>query len=140
MISKVIVLAAVIFSFVDFSTGLNCHACMTSTTSDCVDGVEASYFINPCVPQVNRNNSLGLFVNGINLKIDPKTEGNLADITTVCVRYAYRDTNTESKIFIRGCGYIYVGVDICEYLEATSDVIGCSWCDQDYCNGEPGWD
>ncbi|KAF2880921.1 hypothetical protein ILUMI_25250 [Ignelater luminosus] len=140
MISKVIALVTVIFSFVDFSTGLNCHGCMTSTTSDCVDGVEASYFIHPCVPEANRNNSLGLFANGINLKIGPKTEDNLADLTLMCTRIAYRDTNTGSKIFVRGCGGISGGEDFCKLLENALDIIGCSWCDQDYCNDEPGWD
>lgn len=36
--------------------------------------------------------------------------------------------------YVRGCGYIHQGIDICKFLEKVKKVSYCKSCETDYCN------
>ncbi|KAF5278507.1 hypothetical protein FQR65_LT15678 [Abscondita terminalis] len=105
-----------------------CNGCLASTDSDCYRGVQPSFFQQKCRP-----------VDALDAKsvkrFMPKNLNKSVPIETVCISFVVKDS--EQKIAERGCGYIYEGVDICEYLNWAEDVESCSYCREDLCNSKP---
>lgn len=94
-------------------TALQCYMCIASTTSDCYKGELSSLVRQTCRHQSNPERP----------------------IETLCVEYSYLDSDQE--IVTRGCGYIFEGVNICQYLNLTVPIKTCDFCKSDLCNFNP---
>ncbi|XP_017774086.1 PREDICTED: uncharacterized protein LOC108560886 isoform X2 [Nicrophorus vespilloides] len=96
--------AIILFCFtINFVTSLECYMCMASLSSDCTDANPKSKVIQPCI-----------------------AAENLTNIEPFCVTAIAGDSPAMGRNFLRGCGYIYSGQDICKYL-CNLDLLPTAW-------------
>ncbi|KAK4872862.1 hypothetical protein RN001_014891 [Aquatica leii] len=103
---------------------LTCHRCLASTNSDCYRGVEASFIKEQCSSNTVSNLSV----------LKNLTLNKTLSFETVCVSVVF--SGYWNDYIERGCGFIYKGEDICEYLDSVSYIESCSYCTANFCNSK----
>ncbi|KAF5278506.1 hypothetical protein FQR65_LT15677 [Abscondita terminalis] len=126
------ILCLVFCAILNFGVGddLVCHSCIGILPGlpDCYNGVESSFHNETCTPL---SDTSVLSIRGLNLKNLKRS----VPIDAMCVGVVFKDSGI--KAVYRGCGYVYEGLDICQFIGLTLDVEYCFYCKHDLCNGKP---
>ncbi|KAK9716809.1 Helix-turn-helix domain (DUF4817) [Popillia japonica] len=90
---------------------LKCYYCAGSLESDCYEGIKSAMVIQDCNAGQRNISTAKLSISDHGILEDKDN----TEVVTTCISYV---AHTYGMVYIeRGCGYIYEGLDICDYMD-----------------------